>query len=109
MTSIILTLFLVLAFNNEICFGYQIFVKQLTGKIITVNVESSDRIMDVKIQIDDQEKISPDLQILVYKGQQLQDGHQLAYYNIGRECSIYLILKSRQKVRAPPNGGEFQK
>mmetsp|Transcript_135538 Transcript_135538/g.201555 ORF Transcript_135538/g.201555 Transcript_135538/m.201555 type:complete len:325 (-) Transcript_135538:46-1020(-) len=75
--------------------GMQLFVKTLTGKTVSIEVEEGESIEDVKAKISEKEGIPPEQQRLIFGGQQLQDAKTLDDYDVGDDATLHLVLRLR--------------
>lgn len=83
---------------------FQIYVKTLTGKTITLDVHTTCSFKDVKLKIQDKEGIPPDQQRLIWAGKQFEDQCQLGDTTIGKEATLHLILRFRGGMMHPTSG-----
>ena len=75
--------------------GMQLFVKTLTGKTVSIEIEEGESIEDVKAKIAEKEGIPAEQQRIIFGGQQLQDGKTIDDYNIGDDATLHLVLRLR--------------
>mmetsp|Transcript_19869 Transcript_19869/g.41471 ORF Transcript_19869/g.41471 Transcript_19869/m.41471 type:complete len:240 (-) Transcript_19869:186-905(-) len=75
--------------------GMQLFVKTLSGKTVSIEVEEGESIEDVKAKISEKEGIPAEQQRLIFGGEQLQDGKTIDDYDLGDDSTLHLVLRLR--------------
>ena len=76
--------------------SYQIFVKNLLGKSVALDVQATDTVQAVKQKLQDREGIPAEQQRLVYTTKELDPTRTLADYNIQRDATLHLVLRLRE-------------
>ena len=73
----------------------QIFIKLLTGRTITLEVDENATVDEIKQKINDKEHIPADQQRLVYSGKELEDGRKLSDYSVTKDSTLHLVVRMR--------------
>ncbi|KAM0896997.1 hypothetical protein ACQ4PT_022847 [Festuca glaucescens] len=76
--------------------GMHIFVKTLTDKIMTFEVERADTVYNVKAKVFDEFGIVPAQQRIIFAGKQLEEDCTLADYDIQNSYILHLVLHNRE-------------
>lgn len=85
----------------------QVFVKVVPvgnpEKLITLDVEPTDRIEDLKLKIQDKEGIPVSIQKLIFAGKALEEGNTLQDYSIQKDSTLHLelMMKGEGTPEAP--------
>lgn len=105
--ALFLSLILLIGIIPTTAFGMQVFVKvDMSGKHITLEVEPTDRVEEVRQKVFEAEGYAPEDQILTFAGKELEDGNTLLDYSIQKDSTIHLTLRSQTVTYLDENGQE---
>ena len=94
--SVIILLLISLILSPTAGWSMQLFVKTLTGTIVTLEVEPIDTFYDIKLQIQEKTGIPVDQQVLMYAGKQCEDNRTVNDYNIPKDAVLFLVRRQKQ-------------
>ena len=76
----------------------QLFFQAINSKIIKLDVLPNETLLDVKLKVQDSERIFPNRHRLVYDGKQLDDDKTVSYYDIKDEDRVISTFISQGKT-----------
>ena len=77
----------------------RLFIKTLTGKTITIEVDPTATVAEAKEKITQVEGIPAHMQQLIFSGMTLAEDRVLGSYNIQRESTVHLVIKVPAEAR----------
>ena len=73
----------------------KVFVAMLSGRSITIEVDSSDTVANIKAKVQDREGVRPEDQRLLFHGKQLEDEYTLQDYQVMNSSTLHLVMRLR--------------
>ena len=96
-------------FGSVSCYAMQIFVKDIAGTHITLEVEPTDRIEDIKAKVQDRLGIDIGMQNLTFGGKLLEEGNTLQDYSIQKDSTLHLEVKEEEDSKSEDKDSEEDK